>query len=271
MKTPVRFSALKHMARSPAHYAAAVETAFDETVSMRLGSAAHALLFEQPVSVFTGKVRRGKAWEAFQEEHADETIVNRREYEHARRLVDAIQNHRDARELIYADDAVWEKTIDWKTLGRECRSTPDVRATRYIVDLKTTRCSEPQRFNRDGTFRSYHAQLAFYLDAVIASGLGKPAEAYIVAVESSPPFPVTVLRLTDRAIDQGRRLCRLWFERLLQCEEANYWPGYVQGVVDFDVLDDPIELMVGGEKMLLEEAPALGVIDPGELDVEDVF
>jgi exodeoxyribonuclease VIII len=269
---PVRFSALKHIQRSPAHYAAIAESATDETISMRLGSAGHAILLEQPIAVYTGKVRRGKAWETFEEEHVGQVVVNQREHDEARRMVDSIMKHRDARQLIFSDDAAMEKRLEWSALGRSCAGTPDVRTGRYVVDLKTTRCSEPSKFNRDGTWRYYHAQLAWYLDGVVASGIGKPSEAYIVAVESTKPWPVTVLRLTDRALDQGRRLCRLWLERLLQCERANYWPGYVEGIVDFDVLDDPFELTIGGEKTLIESAPALGVIDPDDVDeMEAVF
>jgi hypothetical protein len=256
--TPVRFSTLKRMQQSAAHYMAALEASGEETLAMRLGSGTHAMLLEQPVSVYTGKVRRGAAWDAFQEEHAGTFIMSRREHDDARRLVDSVRKHPEAGRLILDPEAVREQRIEWSVLGRACAGTPDVRTPKFVVDLKTTRCSQPERFNRDATWRHYHAQLAWYLDGVVASGLGKPSEAYIVAVESTPPFPVTVLRLTDRALDQGRRLCRLWMERLLQCERANYWPAYVEGIVDFDVMDEPFELTIGGERQLIEDAPALG-------------
>lgn len=265
---PVRFSRLKRIQQSPAHYICSTED--EPTLARRLGSGTHAVTFGQPYSVFTGKVRRGKAWEAFEEEHADSVIMSAAEYERASRLAEALHNHQDAAQLLFHPRAAVEERIEWNWLGRACAGTPDVRNDSYIVDLKTTRCSEPERFNRDGTHRHYHAQLAWYLDGVVASLLGKPSEAYIVAVESNPPFPVTVMRLTDRALDQGRRLTRLWMERLLQCERANYWPGYVEGIVDFDVLDEPLELVIAGERTLINQPPALGD-ESDEEDLVDVF
>lgn len=247
-KRPVRFSALKHMSRSPAHFLHAAESGFEETLAMRLGSGCHAILFAQPCIVFPGKVRNGKVWDAFEAEHAEKCILNAREYDQAQAMADAILCHFDARRLLFADDVVHESTIHWQQLGRDCSGTPDVRGGKYIVDLKTTRCAEPGRFVRDGGFRHYPAQLAWYMDGVIASHLGTPSEAYIVAVESTPPHPVTVLRLTDRALMQGRKACRIWLERLLGCERDDRWPGYVESIVDFDA-DEPLELEVEGQRM----------------------
>lgn len=232
---PVRFSHLKHMSRSAAHCRHAMESGWEDTLAMRVGSGTHALLFDQPVAIYPGKVRNGKAWEAFEEENAGRCILNQSEHAKAEAIADAIGCNRQAFDLLFGGDVVHEQTIIWDQLGRACSGTPDVRSDRYIVDLKTTKCADPQRFTRDATFRSYHAQLAWYLDGVVASGLGTPSEAYIVAVESTPPHCVTVLRLTDNAIDQGRRQCRVWFERFLSCERDDVWPGYVESVVDFDI------------------------------------
>lgn len=246
--SPIRFSHLKLMAKSPLHFRYAADEAGEQTLSMRLGSFSHALLFGQPLAVYTGKVRRGKEWDEFEAAHTGKAIVNRREYDEARRMADSVLSCREAVELLNCGPR--EQTIDWSILGRSCSGTPDVRGSEFIVDLKTTRDSDPERFVRDGLRRCYHAQLAWYMDGVIASGLGIPTRAAIVAVESAPPHPVTVLHLTDRAIEQGRRLCRLWMERLLTCEASDSWPGYAQTGVPFDVPDDDdLVLKIGGEEV----------------------
>jgi hypothetical protein len=60
---PVRFSHLKAMDRSPAHYVHAVQHEREESLSMRLGSATHALVFGTPrVVVFRGGMFNGKQY-----------------------------------------------------------------------------------------------------------------------------------------------------------------------------------------------------------------
>jgi hypothetical protein len=245
-REPVRFSQLKHMGQSPAHYIQSTGAGWADALHLRIGSGSHAIMFDQPHAIYPGKVRRGKDWEAFKLENANAVWLSRSEHAQALALADAVRGNREACELLFADGAAVEKRIEWNLLGRECAGTPDVRTSRYIVDLKTTKCAHPERFIRDAAFRSYHAQLAWYLDGVRLSGLGTPTEAYIVAVESTPPHPVTVLRLTDNAIDQGRRLCRIWLERVLGCERDNRWPGYVESIVPFDV-EGPLELEFGDD------------------------
>jgi hypothetical protein len=256
IRKPVHFSQLKHMAHSPAHYQQAAQGGWHDALHLRIGSGAHAIAFDQPVAVYPGKVRRGKEWDAFKEDNADALWLSRTEHAQALVIADAIRGHREASELLFVDDSAVEKRIEWSLLGRECAGTPDVRTASYIVDLKTTKCSHPERFTRDATFRNYHAQLAWYLDGVRLSGLGTPTEAYIVAVESTPPHPVTVLRLTDKAIDQGRRLCRIWLERVLGCERDNRWPGYCESIVPFDV-DEPLELQFGDDDDDADGTPSL--------------
>jgi hypothetical protein len=90
---------------------------------------------------------------------------------------------------------------------------------------------------------------AWYRRALIECGFGTPASYWIVAVESAPPYPVTVFRLTDNAIEQGERACRAWLERLLVCESADCWPTYTEAAVPFDIADadEGFTLRIDGE------------------------
>ncbi len=58
-------------------------------------------------------------------------------------------------------------------------------------------------------------------------------ELYIIGVESSAPYPVTVLKLTDDMIELGRKTYRLWLEKLRVCLDSDVWPGYTRTIVDF--------------------------------------
>lgn len=221
------------MGRSPAHYREATQ---DETTAMERGSAVHSLLLGgRSVIQYPGKVRRGKEWEAFEKANKGCQILTATEFGKVMGMADAVRRHRAAMTVLEGER---EKEIDWSYLGRACQSHVDVVGAGFITELKTTVSSDPPRFTMQALRMGYHAQLAFYRQAVISSGSGHPQHAYVVAIESSAPFAVTVMRMTDRALDMGSRLARLWFERLLTCEASDYWPAYTEHVVDLDVPED---------------------------------
>lgn len=255
---PVRFSRLKLMSASPLHYFAACQRAQDEgeTLAMRLGSGVHAMLLDQPVVKYGGR-RAGKDWDKFEADHPGMTILNTREWAEANRMSTAILRHREAAAILL-DGTTLEQEIRWSMLGRSCTSRPDAfRIGSHIAELKTARSSRPAFFIRDAIKMHYHGQLAFYDDALCSATCTALAgnyfpNHYIVAVEKTEPFPVTLFRLTERTLDLARRTTRLWFEQLLQCEAANEWPGYSESIVDLDAPDPandngPYEIEIDGK------------------------
>lgn len=242
---PVRFSNLKHIARSPLHYLDAVQLDRDDTLAMRLGRGAHAMVLGMPVVKWDrpakkgiGKApRNGKVWDQFVAEHPDAEILNTTEWAQAEGMADAIRRHPIATDLLLASSVIREHQFEWSWLGRACTSRPDARSAdgRIVTDFKTTQCAEPQKFIRDATWRAYNAQLVYYGLAVEHLTGRAPDDLFVCAVESKRPWPVTVLRLDDGARIQGEKLCRSWFERLLTCEASNHWPAYTDAIVDFSV------------------------------------
>lgn len=233
----VRFSRLKLMNESPAHYFHACQqddADFEETLAMRLGSGVHKMLLGKPgdVVLFDGH-RNGRVWERFARAHEGATILNAREWKEAAAVVRAIRRNKDAERLIL-EDTIREEKIEWKHGSRECRSTPDARSKRWIAELKTTRSANPRWFHRDSFNRLYHAQVAFYDEAVEVATGRRVDELYIIAVETSGHHPVQVYRIPDELRELGTKTWRLMFERLLVCEAANFWPEYAQGPVDLE-------------------------------------
>lgn len=171
-------------------------------------------------------------------------IVTAAEYEQSARCADAVRTHPLARELLEGE---CELPLRWSVLGREAGGQLDVvsRARRSITDLKTTTKAEPGWFIRHAIGMAYHAQLDWYREGARENGYPID-ECHLVAVESRPPYAVTCLRLTENALEEGRKVWRLWLERLLGCERSGEWPEYVQSVVDFDVTAD-VELTFGEE------------------------
>jgi len=257
---PLRFGHLSKFARSPAHYlearsrdAMGVE---QPTAAMEKGSAFHAVLTgTRPVVRYPGKVRNGKQWEAFQVEHADKLILTSTAYEQVMGMVEAVWSDPEAAPLLNAPGLVYEQTLRPELHGWPCRATPDVRSSDCIIELKSSATTEPELFQRHATRMLYHAQLAFYLQACAAAGVSVKRDAYIIAVEASAPHPVVVHQLTERTLNMGERSIRLWIERLRGCIAADYYPGYVQSVVPWDIEED-LELEFGDDDATDEEHAA---------------
>ena len=231
---PVRHSHNKAMSLSPAHCLAAIRRdEGDETMVQRLGSGCHAIVLGNPVIRFDGR-RAGKAWDEFADKHADKTILNARAWQEAQAMASAIVMHREAMAIL-CDGTIVEQTIEWHWLGRKCTSRPDARGTHHLAELKTARTSNPAWFVRDALRMHYHAQCAFYDEAQFQTSGTRYSNVYIVAVEKTAPYPVTIFRVEDRALEVGRRLIRLWMEMRLACEAADEWPAYAQSIVPLDM------------------------------------
>jgi hypothetical protein len=176
-------------------------------------------------------VRRGKEWEAFKaDQPAGVMIFNAREAMQVASMATSVQANSDAMRVLEGEREVMRL---WARDGRDCQGTPDVVSDTFVTELKTGETSDPRKFHYKVRDYAYHAQLAWYDQAV-----GERKEHYIVAVESKPPFVCTVFKVTFPTILAGQKLCRLWWERLLQCEAADEWPGYCQSVVDLDMGDE---------------------------------
>ena len=247
---PLRFSRLKLMGKSPAHYAAYVP---QETGAMETGSAADALLLGgQQVLAYPGPVRRGKEYDAFCEKHPDALIVTAKEAASALGIAEAVTACPDAVRLL---TGIRQHTMLWDFNGRPCRGTPDVRGDGFLTDLKTGETSDPRFFPFKVRRFAYHAQMSFYETGVALADLPPVSESYIVSVEQAPPHVVTVYRLTTATIELGARLWRLWLEQLQVCEASGAFPPYSQSIVDLELFEDE-ELLELGDAVEVVETTA---------------
>lgn len=232
---PLRFSALRQMGKSAAHYRAAIAAESATTSGMDIGSAADLMILGgQPVLAYPGAVRRGKEFEAFSAAHPNALIVTRKEYDQASGIAEAIAGCHDAVRLL---TGVRQRTHYWDFQGRPCRGTPDVVGDGFLTDLKTSETSDPRYFPWKVKRYAHHAAAAWYRHGLALCDV-LIAESYIVAVEQTAPYVVTVFRLTDHVLELGERLWRLWFEQLKVCEESDAFPPYTQAIVELDLPDE---------------------------------
>lgn len=243
---PVRFSRLKLMGRSPAHYAAAT---FDETTAMERGSAVHSLVLGgQPVTAWrktseNGNAcpRRGKDYDAFQADNPGALILTPGEFDLAEAIANAVKANRLA---MAALDGEREVERRWRFGARECGGRIDALPFDGVTELKISMTSDPRKFIWHALRQGWLSQDVWYLDGCAAGGDARRV-CRIVAVEPKPPFAVTVFKLTPGAMIQARRTYRLWFEQLMVCEASDSWPPYAQSEVDLDVPDNDVALDFG--------------------------
>ena len=240
----VHFSELKEHAKSPAHVKLACQTAREMTRPMMVGAVADSIVFGQRgCTVYPGKVRAGKEWQAFKEAHPFEFLPIDSEFRDAMGCAKAVRNDPRAAELL--EGCEYQLCVDWDARGLECgagihgeRGGLDCvhMGKRYVADLKITSSTEPGELARHAFRMYWHAQGVWYLEAAEANW-GKEwigADFYLIAVESSRPHNVTCLRLSEASKQAGAKLLTLWTEQHRQCEASGLWPGYTQSIGELE-------------------------------------
>jgi hypothetical protein len=236
----VNWSTLKELARSPLHYSHRLFTPREDSDTLRLGRATHTAVFEPErflaeYALWEGTARRGKAWEAFEAEHAERTILTAYQYQIACDIQRAVRAHPVAKAYLGHGHA--ECSITWtdERTGLECKGRldwltvdPGSGKVTAIVDLKTARAIDARSFARAVAVYMYHCQGAFYRRGWLAShGLDPETEIQFVniAVESSPPHDVAVYRMSEDAIWHGGQRVDGLMDLLAECKRTGQYPG----------------------------------------------
>jgi hypothetical protein len=237
----LRWSHLKYMVRSPAHFRWAAMQQDEDTDARKLGRVTHLATFEpeqyvSTVAVWDGGTRRGKDWDSFCAKHKGKEIVTEKMHEQAMAISQAARANKDA--APYLSGGMAELTVLWQRpepLLFDCKARVDfVAEAGAIVDLKTCEDSGQDAFGRASWSYRYHTQAAWYVDGYeLATGRRLPY--VIVAVEKSPPHVVTVYRVKAADLRRGREEYVELLERLAHCRKANHWPGYADGEVELEL------------------------------------
>jgi hypothetical protein len=240
----LRWGELSQMAKSPANFRAAYLEPDEPSPGMLFGSVVHALVLGgDEIVVYDGE-RRGNAWKDFKAAYPGATIVTAKEHARAMRVANAVRADRNAAPLL---EGLLEHELAWSAFGRACAGRPDVLGDGFVTEVKTTSNAEPSWFARAAIKMNYHAQLAHYAMGARANGMDV-REAWIVAVETSSPFNVTILHVSPADLLEGEAILRSWVDRIEACERSGVWPGYAQGPVELAAYRRPeLELIIDGE------------------------
>ncbi len=104
-----------------------------------------------------------------------------------------------------------------------------------VVDLKTAQTVDPSALSRKVHDFGYHRQAAWYLSGLEANEIFCSAFVFIF-VQSSPPYLVTPVILSQTALDRGRQDCELAANLWAQCQSEDSWPDYTNGnIIEIDL------------------------------------
>lgn len=214
---PLSYSSLKEFRKSPMHYIARLTKPFVQTPAMLLGSVVDMLAltpekFEDKMAVspkFDKRTKQGKAdFEAFEIQHQGKLILNEETHEIAKAIVNAMKSHPVA-SLLLENKIRAQIRMEWKDTATKlpligyADLETQIDGEIFLVDLKTTRSADPNKFEKDFYNLEYYLQAAMYLDAYHKAKFRFP-KFLILAVESTEPYGVSVHMVDNAAIDFGK-------------------------------------------------------------------
>lgn len=236
----INWSSLKALATSPLYYQYLKEHPRPDTTTFKLGRAVHCAVLEPdrfaeryvvPPGDLDLRTKRGRQWK---EEHTELTVVP----QDVPRIAEAVLSHGEASELLSGVQT--EYTVEWVGYtGLTCKARLDAVgwSPNRVIDLKTT-SNGIDRFYVDAARYMYHGQMAYYCDgAIAASVLAEEPTAYIIAVETTPPYDVGVFMLSAAELRAGRVLYRMLIDQLRSCTESGMWPGRYPAVAPLSLPD----------------------------------
>ena len=227
--------------RSPIHAIERMKS-FVPPPTMKLGTAFHAATLEPDryfdlISVMPNVDARTKAGkelrQKFHDELGDKTAITEEQQHAVEAMSLALHYHPYAKALIEKmEQREVEKFFDFEDL--ECKAKIDLLSKGVVVDIKTTINASPDSFRKQSANLLCHLQLAWYAKA--AGYNWNECDAYIIAIENSPPYSVAVYQYEQRAMELGWDLClrgiQLWKEHLAAKAIDGQSLAYGEGVMD---------------------------------------
>lgn len=234
----VNFTSLKALATSPLQYRYERDNERPDTNAYRLGRATHTAVLEprrllREYAVWDRKTksgdkaapRNGKAWEEFQAQHEGRTILTLSQHEHAHDMGEAVRANPAIRPILTDPTGRAEVSLVWthERTGLPCKCRVDWLTDTGAYDLKTTRAVMPDQFCRAAARLKYHVQAAFYSAGIAAAMEARPFK--LIAVQTQPPHDAAPFWIPAEAIELGEEEYEGWFDRLLECQARDEWPG----------------------------------------------
>lgn len=239
---------------------------------MDRGTLGHMMMLEPErikldVAVWTGKVRNGKAWDAFQIKHAGKLIVRKVDYDNVARACDAIleglQQHPHILGLIAQGEsevAIYSEEkeegeehgvqvrgqMDWINTKPGFEGIPDLKFTEQALALKSINANV-ERFQYDMKMACYARWWQ--------RETGKTAMHFTnLTFGLTKPYGVAVTRYGTQALEFGWEKAERTLRAMRAAIEADEWPMLV---IDSDYVASPWEIEDAEEELIgFDEVPS---------------
>lgn len=249
-KTSVNQGALKHVLRSPMHFAHEWNNKgdFDSPV-LRLGRILHAMILERKEyasyivrpNFGDGRLKETKeAKKAFEETTPEGAfIISEDEHSKAQQMGVALLANDFFRETLKA--SATEVTTWWRddATGIQCRARLDIvppMESGVLIDIKTTEDASPDEVARSIFNNDYHLQAAHYLEAANKASGGQHYTDFIFAfVERNPPFACALYVLDPSALGRGQAMRTTALIALKEAIETKNFGGYSDKIATIDL------------------------------------
>lgn len=214
---PLSASSLKAFRKSPKHYLQYLNKPFEASDAMNLGSLVDVLTltpekFDKRFYVFQKATGTGsRAINEDAKRKAKEkrvTLITSEQVKIAKICVESLYSNRMSRELIEAKKNV-QKQLKWRnnTNNLPLIGYQDFESMawgdHFIVDLKTAKSADPDKFNRDAANFDYEIQVGAYLDAHHRLYYKFPNFIFLV-VETIEPFNVSINFCDEEYINRAK-------------------------------------------------------------------
>jgi exodeoxyribonuclease VIII len=222
---------------------------FRQTEAMLIGAAAHKIIleprsFKKEFAVWEGR-KAGKAYDAFKLEFGDKSIITGQQYDDIRRMRDAVMRHKEAAKLLTGGNA--EESVFWRDeqTGVLCRARCDYNktqasGTKVLIDVKTCRSADPDKFVKEMINLGYPIQEAMYLE-------GFEADAFaFIAIEKGDFNTVEVYTLDDIFAECGHLMYREALQKWSEYRGKDHWPTYTDGKISELICPNWLEAKVIG-------------------------
>jgi hypothetical protein len=267
-------SALKHLARSPAHLREYLDHPKPSTPDQIIGTLEHLLVFQDGLfesshwvkpATYTNKKGEIKKWNGNATEckdwlyaHEDRPVISQDSYESIIAMQNEVFLHPAAALALTQGKPEQSLFCEDAETGLQLKCRCDWMSGNSIVDLKKCQDASPNGFAKTVANYGYDLQAAVNLEICRVLELGKENFIFI-AVEDKPPFAVGVYQLDAASVAVGYSKFRRLLTKYLECVSTDRWPAYSSNI---EYLSLPKwASTVEFNAQLLEDQPAVPALE----------